>query len=189
MPARTRQPPRAIRPIHRERNSASHGVLWSCPMFCGVETLPHSMQKWTPIIGQCDKCTLPPLVPNAWPSWCGATCARCAPTCSRRTSRRCGRMSRRTGRGVSARHPRGGGDRWCTRTMRSRLDPMKKVARMVRSHRELLLNWFRARGAVQRHCGGLQRQGESDHQKSVRVSHLRCVGNRVVSYTWRPARA
>ena len=39
-------------------------------------------------------------------------------------------------------------DRWCTRTMRSRLDPMKRVARMMRSHRELVLNWFRARGAL-----------------------------------------
>ena len=39
-------------------------------------------------------------------------------------------------------------DRRCTRTMRSRLDPMKQVARMVRSHRELILNWFRARGAL-----------------------------------------
>ena len=32
--------------------------------------------------------------------------------------------------------------------MRSRLVPMKKVARMLRSHRKLLLNWFRAKGAV-----------------------------------------
>jgi transposase len=39
-------------------------------------------------------------------------------------------------------------DRWCTRTMRSRLEPMKKVARMLRNHRELILNWFRARGAI-----------------------------------------
>ena len=37
-------------------------------------------------------------------------------------------------------------DRWCTRTMRSRLDPMKEVARMLRAHRDLILNWFRARG-------------------------------------------
>ena len=43
-------------------------------------------------------------------------------------------------------------------------------------------------GAVQRHCGGVQRQGQSDHQKSVRSSDLRGAGNRVVSYTWRPAR-
>jgi transposase len=29
--------------------------------------------------------------------------------------------------------------------MRSRLEPMKKVARSLRNHRELILNWFRAR--------------------------------------------
>lgn len=39
-------------------------------------------------------------------------------------------------------------DRWCTRTMRSRLEPMKKVARTLRNHRALILNWFRARGAI-----------------------------------------
>ena len=39
-------------------------------------------------------------------------------------------------------------DHWCTRTMRSRLDPMKRVARMLRVHRPLLLNWFRAKGAI-----------------------------------------
>ena len=39
-------------------------------------------------------------------------------------------------------------DRWCMRTMRSRLAPMKKVARSLRNHRELLLNWFRAKGAI-----------------------------------------
>ena len=37
-------------------------------------------------------------------------------------------------------------DRWCTPAMPSRLDPMKDVARMVRSHRDLILNWFRAKG-------------------------------------------
>jgi len=39
-------------------------------------------------------------------------------------------------------------DRWCTRTMRSQLEPMKKVARMLRNHRELILNWFVAKGSV-----------------------------------------
>ncbi len=39
-------------------------------------------------------------------------------------------------------------DRWCRRTMRSRLEPMKKVVRSLRKHRELLLNWFRANGAI-----------------------------------------
>jgi transposase len=39
-------------------------------------------------------------------------------------------------------------DRWCTQTMRSRLAPMQKVARMLRRHRPLLLNWFRAQGTI-----------------------------------------
>lgn len=39
-------------------------------------------------------------------------------------------------------------DEWCQRTMRSRLDPLKKVARMLRRHRPLILNWFRAKGAI-----------------------------------------
>jgi transposase len=39
-------------------------------------------------------------------------------------------------------------DRWCTRVMRSRLEPMKRVARMLQRHRPLILNWFRAKGAV-----------------------------------------
>jgi transposase len=39
-------------------------------------------------------------------------------------------------------------DRWCTRTMRSQLEPMKRVARMLRNHRDLILNWFVAKGAV-----------------------------------------
>jgi transposase len=36
-------------------------------------------------------------------------------------------------------------DQWCTQTLRSRIEPMKKFARTVRTHRELLLNYFRAR--------------------------------------------
>jgi transposase len=39
-------------------------------------------------------------------------------------------------------------DSWCRQTMQSRIKPMKKVARMLRSHRELLLNWFRAKKAI-----------------------------------------
>lgn len=36
-------------------------------------------------------------------------------------------------------------DQWCTQVMRSRIEPMKKFARTMRGHRELLLNYFRAR--------------------------------------------
>jgi transposase len=39
-------------------------------------------------------------------------------------------------------------DYWTQRAMRSRLEPLKKVARMLRSHEALILNWFKARGEV-----------------------------------------
>jgi transposase len=39
-------------------------------------------------------------------------------------------------------------DQWCSRVMRSRLEPLKKVARSLRRHRPLLLNWFHAKGAI-----------------------------------------
>ena len=66
-----------------------------------------------------------------------ATCGRSAPISSRSTPTAVLRVAYWAGRFL---------DRWCTRTMRSRLDPMKDVARMVRSHRDLILNWFRAKG-------------------------------------------
>lgn len=39
-------------------------------------------------------------------------------------------------------------DDWCRRTMRSRIQPMKQMAKTLRTHRELLLNWFRAREQI-----------------------------------------
>jgi transposase len=39
-------------------------------------------------------------------------------------------------------------DEWTSRVMRSRLEPMKKIARTLRTHRELILNWFRAHGEL-----------------------------------------
>jgi transposase len=36
-------------------------------------------------------------------------------------------------------------DDWCEQVMRSRIDPMKKVAKTLRGHRDLILNYFRAR--------------------------------------------
>ncbi len=38
-------------------------------------------------------------------------------------------------------------DRWCTRVMRSKLEPMKKVAKTIRNHKPLILNWFKAKKA------------------------------------------
>ena len=44
----------------------------------------------------------------------------------------------------------GGGflDYWTERAMRSRIEPMKKVARMLRAHEDLILNWFKAKGEI-----------------------------------------
>jgi transposase len=39
-------------------------------------------------------------------------------------------------------------DAWCTRTLRSKIEPMKRLARMLRGHRALLLNWFRTKGQL-----------------------------------------
>jgi transposase len=39
-------------------------------------------------------------------------------------------------------------DYWCWRALRSRLEPMQKVARMLRAHEELLMNWFRAKNEI-----------------------------------------
>jgi len=39
-------------------------------------------------------------------------------------------------------------DEWCRQTMRSRIEPMKKIARSLRQHRELILNYFRAQKMI-----------------------------------------
>jgi len=39
-------------------------------------------------------------------------------------------------------------DRWCTRALRSRIEPMQKIARTLRAHRALILNWFHALGEI-----------------------------------------
>ena len=39
-------------------------------------------------------------------------------------------------------------DHWTRQVMYSRLEPMKEVARMIRNHKELILNWFRVKGSI-----------------------------------------
>lgn len=38
-------------------------------------------------------------------------------------------------------------NKWCTRAMRSKLEPMKKFVKMLRRHQPLLMNWFKAKKA------------------------------------------
>ncbi len=37
-------------------------------------------------------------------------------------------------------------DGWCVRAMRSKIEPVKKFVKMIRKHRELLMNWFKSKG-------------------------------------------
>lgn len=39
-------------------------------------------------------------------------------------------------------------DVWCKKVMRSRIEPMIKIAKMLSSHKELILNWFKARSLI-----------------------------------------
>jgi len=39
-------------------------------------------------------------------------------------------------------------DQWYTRAMKSKIEPMKMIAKSFRSKRELILNWFRAGGTL-----------------------------------------
>jgi transposase len=39
-------------------------------------------------------------------------------------------------------------DQWCTQVMRSKLEPMKKVAKTIRAHKQRILNWFEAKDVI-----------------------------------------
>ena len=60
--------------------------------------------------------------------------------------------------------------------MRSRIDPMKKIARSLRDHRELILNYFRAQkllssGVVE----GLNNKAKVTMRKSYGFRTFRCL--------------
>src|SRR6202040_447472 len=67
-------------------------------------------------------------------------------------------------------------DEWCRQTMRSRIEPMKKIARSLRNHRELILNYFRAQkllssGVVE----GLNNKAKVTMRKSYGFRTFRCL--------------
>jgi transposase len=69
--------------------------------------------------------------------------------------------------------------------MRSRIEPMKRIAMTLRSHRALILNYFRARmqfssGMVE----GLNNMAKLTMRKILRLPHLPRHRNRAVSRTW-----
>jgi transposase len=67
-------------------------------------------------------------------------------------------------------------DQWCRQVMRSRIEPMKKIARSLREHRELILNYFRAQkmlssGVVE----GLNNKAKVTMRKSYGFRTFRCL--------------
>jgi len=67
-------------------------------------------------------------------------------------------------------------DEWCRQVMRSRIQPMKKIARSLREHRELILNYFRAQkllssGVVE----GLNNKAKVTMRKSYGFRTFRCL--------------
>ena len=74
-------------------------------------------------------------------------------------------------------------DEWCRQTMRSRIEPMKKIATSLRKHRELILNYFRAQklfssGVVE----GLNNKAKVTMRKSYDL-HLPSPRTRPLSLT------
>jgi transposase len=67
-------------------------------------------------------------------------------------------------------------DEWGRQVMRSRIEPMKKIARSLGGHRELILNYFRAQkllssGGVE----GLNNKGKVTMRKSYGFRTFRCL--------------
>jgi transposase len=67
-------------------------------------------------------------------------------------------------------------DEWCRQVMRSRIEPMKKIARSLRQHRELILNYFLAQkqlssGVVE----GLNNKAKVTMRKSYGFRTFRCL--------------
>jgi transposase len=67
-------------------------------------------------------------------------------------------------------------DEWCRQVMRCRIEPMKKIARSLRQHRELILNYFRAQkllssGVVE----GLNNEAKVTMRKSYGFRTFLCL--------------
>jgi transposase len=73
-------------------------------------------------------------------------------------------------------------DQWCKKVMRSRIEPMKKIARMIRSHKPLILNWFQARGQVSLGAvEGLNNKLKANLRKSYGFRTAKAMKNHALS--------
>jgi transposase len=79
-------------------------------------------------------------------------------------------------------------DEWCRQVLRSRIEPMKKITRSLRQHRELILNYFRAQkllssGVVE----GLNNKAKVTMRKSYGFRTFR-VFELALYHTWETTR-
>lgn len=78
-------------------------------------------------------------------------------------------------------------DQRCRRAMKSRIDPIKDVAKMIRKHQELGYDTQLVscqRDNLSSRCGGLKQQMQSDYKKIIRISDLRSSKNHALSHDW-----
>ena len=67
-------------------------------------------------------------------------------------------------------------ENWVTRTLQTDLGPMKKVARMLRSHKPLILNWFKANGRLSSGAvEGLNLKAKLTMRKAYGFKTLKCL--------------
>ena len=66
-------------------------------------------------------------------------------------------------------------DAWCAKVMRSRIEPLKKFARMLRNHRELLLNWFHAKALSTGIVEGFNSIAKLTMKKAFGFRTYRCI--------------
>jgi len=67
-------------------------------------------------------------------------------------------------------------ENWVTRTLQTDLEPMKKVARMLRKHKPLILNWFKAKGRLSSGAvEGLNLKAKLTMRKAYGFRTLKCL--------------
>ncbi len=67
-------------------------------------------------------------------------------------------------------------DNWITRTLQTDLEPMKKVAKMLRKHKPMILNWFKAKGRLSSGAvEGLNLKAKLTMRKAYGFKTLKCL--------------
>lgn len=67
-------------------------------------------------------------------------------------------------------------ENWATRTLQTELEPMKKVARMLRKHKPLIMNWFKAKGRLSSGAvEGLNLKAKLTMRKAFSFRTLKCL--------------